>query len=42
MTCYKIAVVPGDGIGPEIVPAGLSVLYAAAEKNGFSLKFGFL
>ena len=41
MTCYKIAVVPGDGIGPEIVPAGLSVLHAAAEKNGFSLETDF-
>jgi len=41
MTCYKIAVVPGDGIGPEIVTAGLSVLHAAAEKNGFSLETDF-
>lgn len=41
MTSYKIAVVPGDGIGPEIVPVGLSVLLAAAKKNGFSLKTDF-
>lgn len=34
---YKIAVVNGDGIGAEIVPAGVSVLDAAAEKHGFQL-----
>ncbi len=36
---YKIAVVPGDGIGHEIVPAGVTVLEAAAETFGFSLSF---
>lgn len=41
MKTYKIAVVPGDGIGPEIVPVGLSVLNAAADKYGFSLKTDF-
>ena len=41
MTRYKIAIVPGDGIGPEIVPVGLSVLEAAAEKNGFSMETNF-
>jgi len=35
---YKIAVVHGDGIGAEIVPAGVSVLKAAAEKYNFELK----
>ncbi|CAM3429071.1 isocitrate/isopropylmalate dehydrogenase family protein [Zobellia roscoffensis] len=34
---YKIAVVNGDGIGAEIVPAGVSVLDAVAEKFGFKL-----
>ena len=34
---YKIAVVNGDGIGAEIVPAGVSVLKAVAEKHGFNL-----
>jgi tartrate dehydrogenase/decarboxylase/D-malate dehydrogenase len=38
MKTYKIAVVPGDGIGREIVPAGLKVLRAAAEKYRFSLE----
>jgi tartrate dehydrogenase/decarboxylase / D-malate dehydrogenase len=35
---YRIAVVPGDGIGKEIVPASLRVLHAVAEKHQFSLK----
>lgn len=30
---YKIAVVNGDGIGSEIVPAGVSVLKAVGEKH---------
>ena len=32
---YKIAVVPGDGTGPEVVTEGLKVLDAAADKFGF-------
>ena len=35
---YKIAVVNGDGVGAEIVPAGVAVLDAAAEKFGFQLE----
>ncbi len=38
MKNYKIAVVPGDGIGHEIVPAGLKVLEAAAKKHQFTLE----
>lgn len=34
---YRIAVVPGDGIGWEIVPAGVQVLEATAERFGFAL-----
>ena len=34
---YKIAVVPGDGIGHEIVPAGIQVLHAAGKRFGFGL-----
>jgi len=34
---YRIAVVPGDGIGWEIVPAGMQVLNAAAERMDFEL-----
>ncbi|MGB2599675.1 MAG: 3-isopropylmalate dehydrogenase [Candidatus Omnitrophota bacterium] len=32
---YKIAVLPGDGTGPEVVDEGLKVLDAVAEKTGF-------
>jgi len=32
---YKIAVVPGDGTGPEVVTEGLKVLKAASERYGF-------
>ena len=35
---YTIAVIPGDGIGKEVVPAGLCVLEAAGRKFGFALK----
>jgi tartrate dehydrogenase/decarboxylase/D-malate dehydrogenase len=35
---YTIAVIPGDGIGKEVVPEGLRVLEAAAARYGFSLK----
>ncbi|HPP76007.1 MAG TPA: 3-isopropylmalate dehydrogenase, partial [Armatimonadota bacterium] len=31
---YKIAVIPGDGTGPEVVREGLKVLEAAAQKVG--------
>ncbi len=34
---YKIAVLPGDGTGPEVVVEGLKVLNAAADKFGFKL-----
>ena len=36
---YRIAVIPGDGIGKEVVPEGLRVLEAAAKKFGFQLQF---
>ncbi len=32
---YKIAVVPGDGTGPEVVAEGVKALKAASEKYGF-------
>ena len=34
---YKIAVIPGDGIGREVVPEGVRVLEAAAKQFGFRL-----
>ena len=33
---YKIAVLPGDGTGPEVVREGLKSLEAAADKTGFT------
>jgi tartrate dehydrogenase/decarboxylase / D-malate dehydrogenase len=32
----KIAVMPGDGVGKEVVPAGLLVLKEAARKFNFT------
>ena len=34
---YKIAVLPGDGTGPEVAAEGVKVLKAAAQKFGFKL-----
>ena len=34
---YKVAVVPGDGTGPEVIAEGLKVLKAASVKYGFKL-----
>jgi isocitrate/isopropylmalate dehydrogenase len=34
---YTIAVLPGDGIGPEVTTEALRVLHAAAELHGFTL-----
>lgn len=36
---YKIGVIPGDGIGPEIVKEAQKVLDKAAEKYGFTLEY---
>lgn len=36
---YKIAVLPGDGIGPEIVAEAVKVLQACAVKFGLSFEF---
>ena len=40
MKTYKIACIPGDGIGREVVPAGQEVLAALAGADG-SFKFEF-
>jgi len=36
---YKIAVIPGDGIGKEVIPEGLRVLEAAAKRFDIALAF---
>ena len=39
-TTYKIASIPADGIGPEVIEAGVAVLKALAESLGeFKLEF---
>jgi 3-isopropylmalate dehydrogenase len=38
---YKIAVLPGDGTGPEVIHEGLKVLKAVSEKENFKLDFTF-
>ena len=37
MKTYKIAVVPGDGIGPEVTDEAIKVLRVAAETFGFKV-----
>ena len=37
MTDYRIAVIPGDGIGTEVVPEGIRVLEAAGRR--FDIRF---
>lgn len=39
MSTYKIAAVPGDGIGVEVIAAGVEVLQALSQKSGFNLNF---
>jgi tartrate dehydrogenase/decarboxylase / D-malate dehydrogenase len=34
---YSIAVIAGDGIGPEVIPAARAVVDAVAVKHGFSI-----
>lgn len=35
---YKIAVIPGDGTGPEVIREGLKVLKAASRLKGFQIE----
>jgi 3-isopropylmalate dehydrogenase len=39
MTESKIATIPGDGIGPDVVKAAVDVLEAVAARFGFKLSF---
>ena len=36
---YRIAVIPGDGIGKEVVPEGLRALEAAGRRFGFAFEW---
>ncbi|MDX1528173.1 MAG: tartrate dehydrogenase [Gammaproteobacteria bacterium] len=39
MSSYRIAVIPGDGIGKEVMPEGIRALEAAGRR--FGIEFGF-
>ena len=39
MNTYRIATVPGDGIGKEVIPESVKVLNLVAAKCGFQLKY---
>ncbi len=39
MKSYRIASIPGDGIGSEVIPAGIEVLRALASKEAFQVEF---
>jgi len=39
MSTYRIAVIPGDGIGTEVMPEGLRALEAVAKKFNLTLHF---
>jgi tartrate dehydrogenase/decarboxylase/D-malate dehydrogenase len=39
MRRYRIAAIPGDGIGQEVVPAAIAVLDALASRAGFELQW---
>ena len=39
---YEIAVLPGDGIGPEVTGAALQVLHAVAAAHGLKLEYQHL
>ncbi|MGL5910688.1 MAG: tartrate dehydrogenase [Phycicoccus sp.] len=39
---YRVAAIPGDGIGREVLPAALRVLEVAADRSGFTLELDHL
>ena len=38
MATYDIAVIPGDGIGPEVTEAAMGVLDRLGDRHGFGLE----
>jgi 3-isopropylmalate dehydrogenase len=36
---YNVALLPGDGTGPEVLAEGIKVVQAACQKFGFTMKF---
>ncbi len=41
MNRYDIAVIPGDGIGNEVIPEGIRAVNAAGSRFGFQMKWDF-
>src|SRR5262245_5109184 len=39
MKSYRIASIPGDGIGNEVIPAGMEALAALASLEKFEIRF---
>ncbi|MGZ5502833.1 MAG: 3-isopropylmalate dehydrogenase, partial [Halobacteriota archaeon] len=39
MKTYKIPVIAGDGVGPEVIAEGKKVLEAAGDNYGFNLEW---
>jgi len=39
MKSYRIAAIPGDGIGNEVIPAGIEIVQTLAAKEGFQVAF---
>ncbi|MEM2281539.1 MAG: isocitrate/isopropylmalate dehydrogenase family protein [Candidatus Bathyarchaeia archaeon] len=42
MASYKVAVIPGDGVGPELTEATMKVLEAVEEKFNLNFEYVFL
>ncbi len=36
---YRIAIIAGDGIGKEVVPAGLAAIEAATKNSGITFEW---
>ena len=41
MKIYNIAVIPGDGIGPEVIREGIKVLESVSKVSNFNLNFHY-
>ena len=39
MTQHTIAVIPGDGIGREVIPEGVRVLEAVGARHGIQFRW---
>ncbi len=39
MSAHRVAVIPGDGIGREVMPEALAVLDAASRAHGFAISY---